>query len=235
MSTAAPSRSLTVSVDHRVGDIAISVSFTAKPGITVLFGPSGSGKSTLLAAISGLLTPDSGTVRLADTTWLDTKSGVAMPVHRRRVAFVFQSPALFPHMTALENVMYGMDKNVPHDTNVERAKTLLATWDVAALAHRRPARFSGGEAQRVALARAFATSPEVVLMDEPFSALDDARRRALAKRVKDVVEELRVPAIFVTHSVREAEALGDHLLLLENGKITKEGAPADILATVHAE
>ncbi len=235
MSTDAEARSLTVSVDHRVGDVAISVSFTAKPGITVLFGPSGSGKSTLLAAVSGLLAPDSGTVRLADTTWLDTKRGVSMPVHRRRVAFVFQSPALFPHMTALENVMYGMSKNVPHDTNVERAKKLLATWDVAALAARMPSRFSGGEAQRVALARAFATSPDVVLMDEPFSALDDVRRRALAKRVKEVVEELRVPAIFVTHSVREAETVGDHVLLLENGKITREGTPSEILTNLVAE
>lgn len=212
-----------------MGDVAISVSFTARPGITVLFGPSGSGKSTLLAAIGGLLTPDSGTVRLGAMTWLDTKSGACVPVHQRKLAFVFQSPALFPHMTALENVMYGMDQSAPRGTNVERAKVLLATWDVAALAHRMPRRFSGGEAQRVALARAFATSPDAVLMDEPFSALDDARRRTLAARVKTVVEELRVPAIFVTHSVREAEALGDHVLLLEDGRVTREGTPGEVL------
>ncbi len=227
-------RTLSIAIEHRVGDVAISVSFTAKPGITVLFGPSGSGKSTLLSAVSGLITPDSGTVRIADTTWFDKKSGVSMPVHKRRVAFVFQSPALFPHMTALENVMYGMDPDVTRDTNVARAKALLATWDVAVLEDRRPRRFSGGEAQRVALARAFATSPDAVLMDEPFSALDDARRRALAARVKAVVSELGVPAIFVTHSVREAESLGDHVVLLENGKITKEGTPADVLADLNA-
>jgi molybdate transport system ATP-binding protein len=232
MSTEQRAHALQVRIDHRVGDVRISVAFCAKPGITVLFGPSGSGKSTLLSTIAGLTVADSGLVRLGDTTWLDTEQRVFMPVQARKIAFVFQAPALFPHMTALANVMYGMDRTTPHEKSVARARELLARWDVAALAERKPGKFSGGEAQRVALARAFATSPQVILMDEPFSALDDARRRTLANGVKEMVASLGVPAIFVTHSVREAEALGDHVVLLEDGKIAQEGPPAQVLSAV---
>jgi molybdate transport system ATP-binding protein len=228
-SPAAPA--LSVDIAHHVGDISIALAFEAKKGTTVLFGPSGSGKSTTLAAIAGLVKPAEGLIRLGDETWLDSKKGHSLAVHKRRVAFVFQSQALFPHMTAIANVTYGMDRALSQEERDRRANKLLEQWRVLHVADRKPRTFSGGEAQRVALARAFATSPRVILMDEPFSALDEDLRQTLMRDVKEFIRELGVPALFVTHSKMEAEALGDRVIVLERGKIVREGEVRATLAT----
>ena len=168
-----------------VGDEAsfsLDVAFDAAVGITILFGPSGCGKSTTLAAIAGLLRPDAGRIALGDDVWFDSARGIDRPPHLRGVAFVFQSLALFPHMTAAHNVSYGMDRHLSASEKRQRAEKLLARLKVGHFADRRPATFSGGEAQRVALARAFAMSPRIALFDEPFSAMDRQLRKDLDRR-----------------------------------------------------
>jgi molybdate transport system ATP-binding protein len=207
----------------------LDVAFDAPPGISVLFGPSGSGKSTTLAAIAGLVRPAGGRVALGDEVWFDGAARVDRAIERRQVAFVFQSLALFPHMTAAANVTYGMSRALDRKAKRARACELLERLRVGHLADRRPRTFSGGEAQRVALARAFAMSPRAVLMDEPFSAMDQELRAELARDVRGFVDELGVPMIFVTHHRREARALGDRALLIDRGKIVKSGTIEEVL------
>src|SRR5436305_247892 len=165
-----PTDSLSVAIEvEQRGGFRLDVRFVAPPGITILFGPSGAGKSTTLAAIAGLVRPARGKIALGGDVWFDAEGRTDRPVHLRHVAFVFQTLALFPHMTAAGNVAYGMERALGKDEKAARAKKMLERLRVGHLADRRPATFSGGEAQRVALARAFATNPKVVLFDEPFS------------------------------------------------------------------
>jgi len=214
------------------GELAIAAELRCPPGITCLMGPSGSGKSSLLAALAGLL-PADGRIVLGDTVWLDRKRGVDVAVDARELAYVFQGLALFPHMTALHNVMYGMH-HVERDARPAKARALLDQLGVGHLAHRRPRTFSGGEAQRVALARAFGRSPRLVLLDEPFSALDRELRAQLCRLVRELVGELGVPAVHVTHSVAEARQLADRVILIHRGKVIATGTPAEVLTEAEA-
>ncbi len=225
-----PTDALTVKIEvEQQGGFHLDVRFEAAPGITILFGPSGAGKSTTLAAISGLVRPSRGKIALGDDVWFDAEKKLDRPVHLRRVAFVFQSLALFPHMTAAANVAYGMDRGASKDERAARAKKMLERLRVGHLEHRRPATFSGGEAQRVALARAFATNPKVVLFDEPFSAMDRELRNDLVRDLRSFVAELGVPMLHVTHHRGEARALGDRAVLIDGGRVTKEGPVKDVL------
>jgi molybdate transport system ATP-binding protein len=210
---------------HRAVPLGFSleVAFDVPPGTTVLFGPSGSGKSTTLAAIAGLVRPAAGRIALGAEAWFDADTRIDVAVHERRVAFVFQSLALFPHMSASRNVAYGMDRALDRETRRARADALLGRLRVGHLADRKPRTFSGGEAQRVALARALATRPRVVLLDEPFSALDSALRRDLLSDVRALVSELGVPVMLVTHRRDDALAFGDRLVLLEGGRVIRTG------------
>jgi len=212
-------------------EFTLDVELDCPPGITCVMGPSGSGKSTILAVLAGLALPDAGAVALGDDVWLDRARGIDVPVHARRLAYVFQGLALFPHMSALHNVAYGMH-DVPRSGRAARAQALLDRVGVGHLARRRPRTFSGGEAQRVALARALARSPKLVLLDEPFSALDRELRAQLTALVRELVAELAVPLIHVTHSVAEARLLADQVVRIERGKVVARGAAADVLANV---
>ena len=220
---------LAVKVRVDRGGFAVDVDFEAPPGVTVLFGPSGSGKSTTLAAIAGLVRPHAGRIALGGEAWFDASARVDVAIEKRHVAFVFQSLALFPHMSALANVMYGMSRALSKEERRAKAAALLARLGVGHLAGRGSRTFSGGEAQRVALARAFAMSPRVVLMDEPFSAMDQKLRAELLRDVRAFVDELAVPLVFVTHHRGEARTLGDRGLLIDKGKIVKSGTIADVL------
>ena len=213
----------------RAGGFTVDVAFEVPAGITILFGPSGSGKSTILSVIAGLLRPDAGRLALGDDVWFDSSRGIDRPIHRRAVAFVFQSLALFPHMSALLNVEYGIDRSVPRRERARQALAMLERMKVGHVAEQRPVTLSGGEAQRVALARAFATSPRIALLDEPFSALDRDLRRELCADVRGAVCELGIPAIMVTHHRNEARLMGDRVLLLGEGRLRAEGSPAEIL------
>jgi ABC-type sulfate/molybdate transport systems ATPase subunit len=208
---------------------SLDVDLTLATGITCVVGPSGAGKSTLLAVIAGLVEPREGRIALGDEVWFDAATGVATPVHLRRVAYVFQRLALFPHLDGVGNVSYGIDRSLPRAERRDRARALLERVGASALAHRRPPTYSGGEAQRVAIARALAMSPRVILLDEPFSALDRDLKVQLAALVRDLVDDLDVPLVYVTHSHGEARALADRAVRLERGQVVAQGTPSDIL------
>jgi molybdate transport system ATP-binding protein len=212
------------------GPFAVDVVFDAPPGVTILFGPSGSGKTTTLAIIAGLVRPTAGRVAIGGDVWFDADASVDVAVHRRRIAFVFQSLALFPHMTAAQNVVYGMDRTLHREARRARAVAWLERLRVRHLVDRKPHTFSGGEAQRVAVARALATSPRVVLLDEPFSALERELRRELASDVRAFVRELNVPVVLVTHEREEAIALGDRLVRLDRGRVVRVGLVQELEA-----
>ena len=207
----------------------LDVAFTAPPGVTVLFGPSGAGKSTVLAAIAGLIRPPAGRITLGSDVWFDAGAAVHRAVHTRAVAYVFQSLALFPHMTALANVEYGVARELAPVERKGRALAMLERMKVAHLSARRPRTFSGGEAQRVALARAFAMNPSVVLLDEAFSAMDRELRRELAFDVRRFVEETHIPTILVTHMRNEARALGDRVVMMKQGRVVAVGGVEELL------
>jgi molybdate transport system ATP-binding protein len=225
-----PSLTVDIHVERARGrDFTLDAKFSAPPGVTILYGPSGSGKSTTLAAICGLLTPQAGRIALGDEIWFDAARGIRCPVEKRGIAFVFQSLALFPHMSARANVEYGLPRKMLRAERHRRAEEMLARMKVAHLAERRPATFSGGEAQRVALARAFAPSPRLVLLDEPFSAMDRELRRDFIADVRGYVDEARVPLIHVTHHRNEARALADRVVLIDGGRITATGSADELL------
>ncbi len=230
MSTADPLLATRVRVSRRHhGAFVLDVAFDVPPGITVLVGPSGCGKSTTLAAIAGVLTPDAGRIALGDEVWFDDEARVDVASHRRRVSLVFQSLALFPHMSALENVTYGVPRTYPARERTERAEAMLARVDAAHLSQRRPATFSGGEAQRVALARAFAHEPRALLLDEPLTALDVPLRARLAQDVRRLVDEVRIPTVYVTHDVGEAMTLADRAVTMAAGRVVAAGDPLHVL------
>ncbi|MGB0680662.1 MAG: ATP-binding cassette domain-containing protein [Polyangiales bacterium] len=210
-------------LSSRGRNFVLDVAFTAPPGITVLFGPSGAGKSSTLAALAGLRRPDRGHIRLAGEVWFDSRTGVWRPAHQRAQALVFQSSALFPHLSAQDNVLYGMDRRTPLASRRAQALTLLEQMQVAHLAARRPYTFSGGEAQRVALARAFARRPRLLLLDEAFSALDRQLQQSLCTAVRHYVAGAGIVALLVTHQVPLAQALGEHVVILADGQVAQTG------------
>lgn len=226
---------LDVRVRLSVGGFRVDVAFDAAPGVTVLFGPSGSGKSTTLAAIAGLLRPEIGRVSCGGVTWFDAEQGIDLAPEARRVSLVFQSLALFPHLTALANVEYGIDRGVPRAERRRLATAMLERVKVAHVADRRPATFSGGEAQRVALARAFARSPRLVMLDEAFSAMDRELRYALGAEVRALVEELRIPVILVTHHRMEARSIGDRAVLIRDGQVQAIGPVREVVPAPERE
>lgn len=197
------------------GSFRLELDFEVPPGLTVLFGPSGAGKSTTLSSIAGLQRIDRGRIALGTSVWFDPAQHVDRPVHLRGVAYLFQSRALFPHLTGVQNVAFGLH-GAPDA--LPRARKMLERMHVAHLADRRPSTFSGGEAQRVALARAFAPGPKLVLLDEPFTALDRPLRAELHAEVRALIDEAGVPALLVTHDPDEARALSSRFLGLAAGR-----------------
>ncbi len=209
---------------------SLDVELDFGPGLNVLFGPSGSGKTTILSAICGLLRPDAGHVMLAGRTLFEAESGLEVPPHRRRIALVFQSLALFPHLSALDNVGYGLVRSASRAERQERCHEWLTRMRVAHLAKRYPSSFSGGEAQRVALARALASEPQALLLDEPFSALDQGLASELGAELGAYVSALCLPVVLVTHDRAAARALGAELTLLRAGAVERVGPAREILS-----
>lgn len=218
---------LAVRIVLRTRSFTLDVAFEVKPGVTVLFGPSGSGKSRTLGCIAGIVRPDEGRITLGDDVWFDDVRRLELAIHERRVAYVFQSLALFPHMTAADNVMYGISRTMLKADRRAIADEMLGKMRVGHLAARRPQTFSGGEAQRVALARAFAMKPRALLLDEPFSALDAGVKLELLAEVGEWLAREKIPAILVTHHAEEASALGDQVVMLEKGRVVRETAIDD--------
>ncbi|APE30246.1 ABC transporter [Halomonas aestuarii] len=213
---------------HQPGPIPLAAEFHCEAGeLLALVGPSGSGKTTLLRAIAGLYRPAGGVIRCAGETWFDATAGRSLRPQQRRVGLVFQDYALFPHLTARANVMVALD-HLPAPERRRAAEQWLARVRLEGLADRLPAELSGGQRQRVALARALARNPRVLLLDEPFSAVDQVTRRRLQRELALLREEIRIPILLVTHDLDEAAALADRLCVLHGGRSLQQ-APAEQL------
>jgi molybdate transport system ATP-binding protein len=220
--------SITFRACQRRDDFVLDVAFESGPGLTALFGPSGAGKTTVLNIIAGTLRPDSGRVVVCGTVLTDTDSGIYLPPHKRRVGFVFQDAQLFPHLTVEQNIKFGRwftraDATAPPLDLVTR---VLA---IGHLLKRRPATLSGGEKQRVALARALLSAPCILLMDEPLSGLDDARRTEIMGLIERVRDEFKIPIIYVTHRRDEVRRLAARVVCLKGGRVEAMGTPTDLL------
>jgi len=215
-------RALDVALNQS-GPIPLDVAFTCTPGqVLALFGPSGSGKTTILRSIAGLYSPTSARVTIGQETWLDTTTGVNLPPHRRQAGLVFQEYALFPHLTALGNVITALNHR-SRDERRARALELLELVHLKDRSDRRPSALSGGERQRVAVARALAREPRVLLLDEPFAAVDRSLRRALHTEIDDIRRAFDIPIILVTHDFEDVVRLATDLLILDAGQVVAKG------------
>ncbi len=211
--------------------IPLDVAFRVERGeLLALVGHSGSGKTTLLRTIAGLWQPEVARIVVDGMTWLDTGAKANLPPHQRRVGLVFQNYALFPHMTAVQNVMAAMDR-----ADRAEAARLLDLVNLHGLADRRPAQLSGGQQQRVAVARALARRPQALLLDEPFSAVDRATRERLYAEIIALRAHLAMPVVLVTHDVNEAQLLADRMVVIEAGRVIREGTTAEVMADPDAQ
>ncbi len=211
------------------GPIPLDAEVTCVAGeLLALVGPSGAGKSTILRSIAGLYRPAEGRIVCDDVVWLDSDRRVHLPPQRRTVGFVFQNYALFPHMSALDNVAAALG-HVPSGDREARARELLEAVFLGGLEDRRPAALSGGQQQRVALARALARDPTVLLLDEPFSAVDQVTRGKLQEELVRLRRQLKIPIILVTHDLNEATALADRMCIIHRGDTLQTGVPREIM------
>lgn len=205
--------------------IPLQVELTCRPGeLLALSGPSGSGKTTVLRSVAGLYQPQHGWVRCGGQTWFDSDQRVALPPHRRGVGLVFQHYALFPHLCALDNVAAAL-AHLPRAERRAQAAAMLARVHLTGLEQRYPHQLSGGQQQRVAVARALARDPQVLLLDEPFSAVDQVTRRKLYRELADMRAALAMPIVLVTHDLDEAALLADRLTVLQKGVTLQTGTP----------
>ncbi len=198
-------------------------------GITSIFGPSGSGKTTLLDCVAGLRLPESGSAELAEETLFNSQKHVTVAAEKRNIGYVFQSVALFPHLTVEQNVRFGL-KRLSSSEQTSRSAEMLSRLGAAHLASRFPREISGGEQQRVALARTLITSPKLLLLDEPLTGLDSAAKDELAGFLHTWVKGQNIPVIYVTHAIDEVFAIADRVLVMERGKIVTQGAAHEVLA-----
>jgi molybdate transport system ATP-binding protein len=205
----------------------IDVDFSSADGIAVLFGPSGAGKTSILRAVAGILNPDAGRIVLNGKVYFDSSERVCLPVERRRIGYVFQDRVLFPHLTAEQNVAYGIRAGRRHKSR-KQVHNLLAMLGVEETARRYPAELSGGEQQRVALARALASEPSMMLLDEPLSAVDVATRTRLLEEISSIQRQSAIPFLYVTHNHSEAARLGDSMYVIDKGRIVQKGSPLEI-------
>jgi len=211
------------------GPIPLDAALECAPGkVLALVGPSGSGKTTLLRAIAGLLRVGEGEIHSNGDCWFDSRRGVDVETRRRRVGYVFQNYALYPHLSALHNVMEAM-LDRPAAEREQRARDVLARVRLSGLENRVPAALSGGQQQRVAVARALAREPQVLLLDEPFSAVDRATRQRLYRELAELRRDLAMPVILVTHDLDEALMLADQLCVLHQGRTLQVGEPYAVM------
>jgi molybdate transport system ATP-binding protein len=206
----------------------LDVSVEVPPGITILFGPSGAGKSTLLDCIAGLARPDAGRIAAGEELLFDSQSGVNSRPQTRRIAYVFQTLALFPHLTAEQNVAYGLN-GLPLKQRAARVDDILKAFRVDKLRASKPAEISGGERQRVALARSLVTQPRVLLLDEPLTGLDAELKSSIVGDLRAWNAASRIPILYVTHTREEVDALGERVIAMDNGRVLSAGTPLEVL------
>jgi molybdate transport system ATP-binding protein len=213
----------------RDGGFSLDVEFSATPGFTILFGPSGSGKTTLLDCVAGLTTPDAGRIALDERVMFDGNARVNIPVAQRGVGYVLQDLGLFPHLRAEQNIAYGL-AHLPRAERKQRVAGILQEFSINHLRQQRPTDLSGGERQRVALARSLVSDPCVLLLDEPLAALDAPTKAKILEDLRRWNQAHRIPILYVTHSREEVLALGERVLVLEQGRIIAQGTPHQVLS-----
>ena len=228
MSTRSSNRALHVCI-QQLEPIFLQGELKCEPGqMVALIGPSGAGKTSLLRSIAGLLPMRSGMIHVADEVWFDSKERINVKTLNRHVGLVFQNYALMPHLTAVHDVALSL-LHVQEPQRLDRAKAWLNKVNITGdLQNRKPAQLSGGQQQRVALARALAREPKGLLLDEPFSAVDQLSRQSLYELLADLRSELDIPIILVTHDLNEARLLADQIAVMDAGKIVQQGTPLDV-------
>ena len=231
----APHNGLIVQLNKRYSnggrDFTLDLAFTLAPGITIVFGPSGAGKTTLLDCVAGLTAPDAGKITVGDRILFDHANGTDLPVQARRVGYVFQDLALFPHLPIRQNIEYGLHGG----ERVQKTNSILESFRISHLAERRPKDISGGERQRVALARALVTDPCVLLLDEPLAALDAATKSKIIEDLRAWNSARDIPILFFTHNREEVFALGERVLVLDSGRLIADGTPHGVMAAPKRE
>jgi len=218
-------------VKKELRDFVLDVDIRMPEGGTlVLLGENGAGKSTILNLVAGLMTPYEGHIRIGSETFVDTATRTCVPAESRGIGFVFQDFALFPHMTVADNIAYGLRiRHLPRELIDARVQELSGSLDLHGLCDEKVGSLSGGQRQRVALLRALAVEPKCLLLDEPFSALDIRTQVQMRQELKEILAAAKIPAIIVTHDLRDAVALGDQICLIEQGKIVLCGNADTIL------
>jgi len=221
---------LLVSVKKAVKGFTLDVSWKIGNELAVLFGFSGSGKSLTLQVIAGLIKPDSGIITVNDSTYFDSARHIDTAPQQRSLGYVFQDLALFPHMTVRQNILFGA-KGVPERETAERYREMIDAFYLNTLEKKRPSEISGGQKQRVAFARALMRRPDVLLLDEPFSALDTPLRIEMRAFLKDLRSTFQVPVVLVTHDATEAATLADSIVVYSDGTVIQSGTAADVFGS----
>jgi molybdate transport system ATP-binding protein len=223
---------LRVDVSKRLGEFTIETAFASEGRVTGLFGASGAGKTSLINMIAGLLRPDRGIIAIDGETLDDTSARTHVPVHRRRIGYVFQDARLFPHLDVRENLDYGRRMNrIAEDAAQWRRVTELL--DIGELLDRRPGKLSGGERQRVALGRALLSQPRLLLMDEPLGSLDEERKEEILPYLVRLRDEAGIPMVYVSHDPSEMRKLATQIAIIKHGRVTAFGS-TDVLPAAHA-
>ncbi|WP_342640653.1 molybdenum ABC transporter ATP-binding protein [Rhodoligotrophos ferricapiens] len=221
---------LLVDISHGLGAFRLEARFEApEVGVTALFGPSGSGKTTTLNAIAGLMRPERGRIIINGQTVFDRERHIAVPARERRIGYVFQDARLFPHLSVERNLLFGW-KRAGRPLDETAIKEVIELLALGALLDRRPGKLSGGEKQRVAIGRALLTAPSLLLMDEPLTALDAARREEILRYLERLRDRMLQPVVYVTHSLDEVTRLADTIAVFDQGKVTGFGSIYDVLA-----
>ena len=221
--------SLRVDIAHRLPGLDLRVNFEAPGGVTALFGQSGAGKTTVINAISGLLRPKAGRISLSGETLFDAEAGINLPVHRRRLGYVFQDGRLFPHLSVRQNLTYGQ-RFAPRAAAGPGLEEVAELLGLAPLLDRRPGALSGGEKQRVAFGRALLSRPRMLLMDEPLAALDAARKEEILPYLERLRDQSGLPILYVSHSVAEVARLATSVVVLESGRVARAGPAEQVLS-----
>lgn len=212
----------------RNADFILDVAFKASAGFTILFGASGAGKTTLLDCVAGLAQLESGRIAVGGRVLFDSASGIDVPTAKRRAGYVFQTLALFPHLSVEQNVAYGLN-HLPHAERASEVSRILRAFRISHLSERPAREISGGESQRVALARTLVTDPEVLLLDEPLAALDAPTKAHILEDLREWNREHNIPILYVTHSREEVFALGEVVIVLDAGRIIAQGTPHEVM------
>lgn len=213
---------ITIQLSKKIKETQMRFSFSLKSNRAVVFGPSGSGKSTLLKMIAGFFPPDTGEISIQEALIFSTHKKVNLPIHLRNFGYLPQDFTLFPNMTVRQNILYGIKaRKIPEDQKLVEA--IVAKFGIVKKLDEMPADLSGGQQQRVALARIILMNPDVLLLDEPFSALDRKIRESLRDLVIDLSEEMNIPVIFVTHDLEEAYVFGQELVVIDKGEVVEYG------------